>query len=714
MDGSVNNEDDNQMEKMEVDETSPMNVGSSSVDAPTAGPSTASMQGIPGPSGANGHGAEREADKDSTCIYVRVDWPDKDLPSKPERTFEKAFQSLLNEKGKGAECKVEKEFNERGFVKVMISTPEAVQWLLMTKSADLKLKDKSSNFKAHFFSKDQTQSSASHDVQRKDIPKEIHGLGEGSPVERNGLALNTINSSAGSSQGGPDLPVMTCPAPLFHYLHLHNMYRKEMERIQKDNGVCITAEVSVSIKAADQKVGNSSVERAFQEFTDLLQKVTYDNDRATIPAANLNQEAMVEMLKEIQRKESMLVLKVSSEGCELSGPKESVDLFSRRARMELSVDSNLGGKSEGALSGTLEMDLRDPVVSNGVCMHETYWDFISAVYGKQIRAIRQKFGVDFNAELISGMAKVTARSTSDQGFSLECHALKALEQLYQKAATCMLSCPLQNPTQIDRLKAAFQKIKPRHPYVAAGENNGPWRLIGLPEHLWPAVTEMEALLKEPVFSEEARRQLECPEHIPSRAEIAPGGQAAAAAAEEDTCPICMDTFKNKRKLGCTHEFCSECIEQSVQSMGPSCPVCKQVFGKVEGNQPDGEMNAQYCTSSLPGFPHCGTIEIDYLIPHGTQTSKHPNPGKPFCGAQRRAYLPDNKEGREVLRLLQKAFDQRLVFTVGTSRTTGAEDTVTWNDIHHKTSRYGGPESFGYPDPGYLKRVKEELKAKGIE
>ncbi|KAG8543791.1 hypothetical protein GDO81_023689 [Engystomops pustulosus] len=93
---------------------------------------------------------------------------------------------------------------------------------------------------------------------------------------------------------------------------------------------------------------------------------------------------------------------------------------------------------------------------------------------------------------------------------------------------------------------------------------------------------------------------------------------------------------------------------------------------------------------------------------------HPNPGKRFSGTDRRAYLPDNQEGREVLRLLDKAFNQKLIFTVGESRTTGAKDTVTWNDIHHKTNTTGGPAGFGYPDPDYLKRVRDELKAKGVE
>ncbi len=93
---------------------------------------------------------------------------------------------------------------------------------------------------------------------------------------------------------------------------------------------------------------------------------------------------------------------------------------------------------------------------------------------------------------------------------------------------------------------------------------------------------------------------------------------------------------------------------------------------------------------LPGYGDCGTIEIHYDIPNGTQSKLHPHPGKMFHGAYRVAYLPDNFEGREVLQLLKRAFDARLIFTVGTSVTSGQTDVVTWNDVHHKTNTYGGP------------------------
>ncbi|XP_037692796.1 E3 ubiquitin-protein ligase DTX3L isoform X3 [Choloepus didactylus] len=183
---------------------------------------------------------------------------------------------------------------------------------------------------------------------------------------------------------------------------------------------------------------------------------------------------------------------------------------------------------------------------------------------------------------------------------------------------------------------------------------------------------------------------------------------------KDTCAICMETIINKQVLPkCKHEFCTPCISKAM-SYKPVCPLCQTCYGVQKGNQPEGTMSVTFSKTELPGYKSCGSIMILYHIRGGIQTEEHPNPGKTYCGIQRIAYLPNNKEGNEVLVLLRRAFDQRLIFTVGESRVTGASDVVTWNDIHHKTSMFGGPEMYGYPDPDYLKRVKEELKAKGIE
>lgn len=103
------------------------------------------------------------------------------------------------------------------------------------------------------------------------------------------------------------------------------------------------------------------------------------------------------------------------------------------------------------------------------------------------------------------------------------------------------------------------------------------------------------------------------------------------------------------------------------------------------------------------------LNLFYSIASGIQGPEHPNPGRPYyaVGFPRVCYLPDTEKGRIVLKLLRVAFQRRLVFTVGRSVTTGREDVVTWNDIHHKTepnSRF---------DPSFLDKCLLELAAQGV-
>ncbi|KAK3538810.1 hypothetical protein QTP86_015930 [Hemibagrus guttatus] len=186
--------------------------------------------------------------------------------------------------------------------------------------------------------------------------------------------------------------------------------------------------------------------------------------------------------------------------------------------------------------------------------------------------------------------------------------------------------------------------------------------------------------------------------------------------KEETCSICLEEMVQsqiKTLEKCKHSFCIACLKRAFE-IKPVCPTCGVIYGALEGTQPKGgKMKVTYDKIPLPGYENYGTIIIHYIIPDGIQGNEHPNPGKPYKGAIRLAYLPDSTEGKKVLELLKKAFVQRLIFTVGRSSTTGKSNVVTWNDIHHKTACTGGPTAYGYPDPDYLKRVQEELKVKGI-
>ncbi|XP_047425865.1 probable E3 ubiquitin-protein ligase DTX3 [Mugil cephalus] len=185
--------------------------------------------------------------------------------------------------------------------------------------------------------------------------------------------------------------------------------------------------------------------------------------------------------------------------------------------------------------------------------------------------------------------------------------------------------------------------------------------------------------------------------------------------DNNTCSICMGDIVEKTTLEkCGHSFCRSCLDQAFK-VKKACPVCRLVYGQLIGNQPaNGSMIVERDPDlELPGHEGYGCICIIYSFSPGLQAPEHPNPGVRYPGTDRVAYLPDSPEGNRVLGLLRRAFEQRLIFTIGTSMTTGMQNVITWNDIHHKTSIWGGPRCFGYPDPTYLVRVTEELREKGI-
>ncbi|XP_037669937.1 probable E3 ubiquitin-protein ligase DTX2 isoform X2 [Choloepus didactylus] len=206
---------------------------------------------------------------------------------------------------------------------------------------------------------------------------------------------------------------------------------------------------------------------------------------------------------------------------------------------------------------------------------------------------------------------------------------------------------------------------------------------------------------------------------------------------DEDCIICMEKLSvvsgycdvtNSKSLGpvavgrltkCSHAFHLLCLLAMYcngnQDGSLQCPSCKTIYGEKTGTQPQGKMEVFRFQVSLPGHEDCGTILIVYTIPHGIQGPEHPNPGKPFTarGFPRQCYLPDNFEGRKVLELLKVAWKRRLIFTVGTSSTTGEVDTVVWNEIHHKTEMDRNVTGHGYPDPNYLQNVLAELAAQGV-
>ncbi|KAJ8260131.1 hypothetical protein GJAV_G00177410 [Gymnothorax javanicus] len=546
---------------------------------------------------------------DDPWVIVRaeVQWPAEVAESKRVVELEKAVQSLLNALPDKGNCKV-LELMKNNEAKVKITPQSVVEALCQIQ--EMNFKNSNTTAKVHFSPEpsappEPTRSPATNQAKALQIASHP-GANEKEEVDSGATTL--------FSQGDIQVEKETINVPLFQYWHITTACSREIDQIQRRNRVDVKAEASVSISASVHKERECSIPRASEEFTVLFQKFAHDINCIPVNISSpLDQGNIMKILEEIQSEESMLVLSVSSKGCQLSGPKESLDRFQKRWSLK-----SLPQVSEMSLHRTLEIDLQGPLEKQGLSIYPFHWQFISTVFAKQVLAIKQKYGVDFDAVPAGNMLTVKAVSAGHQTFPLTCHALKALEQLYQKGVTDLLDCPPETSShsKVEQIKSIFQNIHTQNPYVAAGEVSGPWRLVGLPEHLWPAVKEIEEKLGEPVFSQRAKMRMEDMQFLPTVS----AAENLAGAAEEEACPVCMCAITEKKKLNCKHEMCLGCFDESVKKWGPRCPVCRDVFGTIEGNQPEGEMTWKTTQTRLPGFPDCGTIEVEYHIPGGIQTS----------------------------------------------------------------------------------------------
>ncbi|XP_039519199.1 E3 ubiquitin-protein ligase DTX3L-like isoform X2 [Pimephales promelas] len=690
-----------------------------------------------------GEESQPSAPVDVAKFTIKVDWRGP-FPERWKVTLQRAVQSWLLKELKGqASVHLIKLMDDVSCAEVQITPSAALEEIKKFKSIPLTFKHEKKEATA-WIGQGNTDS-----VTGQQNPSMLNESRESPPQ---------VNS-AGPSEGAATNSSATSTVPLYQFWYMHHAYRKEMEQIEKQYGVSICAEVSVSIKPT-KSPSPDSVSKATDDFYKLVQGCVDNFSHASINHDQMDSDIVKQALHHIQSEEAKMMFTMSASDCLFFGPKKLTDVIKREfegTRVESQFNDKSSQMNKDFFSpqsrSSFNMDTKD--LPTHLEMDTVHWELMKLSYKEKLSQLETKYGVSFNEEKQqkNSTIKVQARSKGVQHNNLESHAIRALTQLYQKLASAAVTCELKNPRDATLVASAVEKLQQELHCVVAEDASSGWRLVGLPEHLGPAIAEIEKRLQKSVFDDKKKKSIGYSGNVPHARGIqwyqmpdyglgAVGGsvreegvnfrrQSEAdtgfneelkdnsrhnskdAQAEEETCVICMDSFTDKKKLKCGHEFCRDCISESEKRMGLICPVCKEVYGKLEGNQPNGNMKVTKTGMRLPGYPDCGTIEIYYDIPDGVQTEKHANPGKRYHGAHRQAYLPDNPEGREVLILLEKAFKQKLIFTVGRSTTTGADNMVTWNDIHHKTSRYGGPESYGYPDPGYLKRVKDELKAKGI-
>ncbi|KAK2493460.1 hypothetical protein MC885_011874 [Smutsia gigantea] len=500
------------------------------------------------------------------------------------------------------------------------------------------------------------------------------------------------------------------PLPLLE--HFRYTYPDKIDSIEKKFGIKIKIQESspnmvyvdfTSSQAGDLKAARESFASEFQKNVGIL-------EQACITLADSQQAEKVK--QQLNHQFTKLLIKQKGGELTLLGPRDDISAAKHFFASKI-TESHV----------KVPMKILTPrYMMNGIEVDTARYKLLEAELLQEISEIEKKYNTQ---RKIVGRPQKTCIlfEPKDKELDLSVHAYSGFIDAYQQVSCQLVKevfSLLGRETKHLSGTKFTDEFRERHPNIHFVLTQESVVLTGLPNHLAKA---KQYVLKRGAMSPSAGEKWNAmPMDIDSSDSktASPTFQHSASSGvsgvdkEEDKCVICMDIMRNKRVLPkCKHEFCTPCIDKAL-SYKPTCPVCQTSYGIQKGNQPEGTMNVTVTKQSLPGYESCGSIIIRYSMKGGIQTEEHPNPGKSYPGIQRTAYLPDNEEGKEVLRLLHRAFEQKLIFTVGDSRVLGLSDVITWNDIHHKTSRQGGPEMYGYPDPNYLKRVKQELKNKGIE
>ncbi len=179
---------------------------------------------------------------------------------------------------------------------------------------------------------------------------------------------------------------------------------------------------------------------------------------------------------------------------------------------------------------------------------------------------------------------------------------------------------------------------------------------------------------------------------------------------------CLDDEDNagKNKIGgwvrwkgCEHVSHKKCLLDKLPSQVSSwtwiqCSECQWTYGRREGNQPThGRMITEVLTSeNLDGFEKFNTIEMSFNFERpGLVWGIRRAPGFPM-----RAYLPATGQGQALAKMLEEAFDRKILFT----KSLDVNPKITL-----KTAKNAGPPT-GYPDASYLHVLEQQLEYLGIE
>ncbi|NXH92862.1 DTX3L ligase, partial [Edolisoma coerulescens] len=504
--------------------------------------------------------------------------------------------------------------------------------------------------------------------------------------DENGLNTEEMN----------EFPVVTA---LYEYFS--HTRKKEIKELHERFGVCIRTKghnKDTTLINISSGTSPAALQAASDVFIRTFQETTRGLEQEKVPITN--SDTLRETIRKLNKRFGNLLAKEEGSQLLLRGPRSEI-LAAKKLLAEEGENSHIGKN--------MKISSEQYKYRNGIEVDASVFKLLETILSKEIENINDKFDTLIEIKEISYGQKVIIFRPKPKTCDMSSHATESFINAFQSASAMLREKIIILKLSEDQEKTLNMLLNGKQfedLHVKFKKNEDKLIISGLPYHLYAAEKHMmdllntedstqtknKALLSSDLSSQEATGASKNKSNVKQKNNLFSEGQTQAKTEEkeEEMCVICRDRIKNKETLEkCKHAFCKSCIDLALAHK-QACPVCNTVCGVLRGNQPEGTMSSKTVPFSLPGYPSCDTIEINYFMKGGIQTSSHPNPGQYYGPTHRTAYLPANKEGQEILQLLRRAFDQKLIFTVGQSRTTGEQSAITWNDIHHKTATEGGP------------------------
>ncbi|NXD93020.1 DTX3L ligase, partial [Chaetorhynchus papuensis] len=483
------------------------------------------------------------------------------------------------------------------------------------------------------------------------------------------------------------------------YEYFSHTCKKEIKELQERFGAFIRIKghyKDSTLISLSSDTSPALLQAASDFFITTFQETTRGLEQEKVPITN--SYTLRETIMKLNERFQHLLAKEEGRQLLLRGPRSEI----LAAKKFLAEEGQNSHAEKNMIISSEQYEYR-----NGIEVDASVFKLLETILSKEIENINDKFDTLIEIKDNSYGQKFITFRPKPKAYDMSSHATESFINAFQSASAMLREKSIILKLTEDQKKTLDMLLNGKHfedLHVKLKKNEEKLIISGLPEHLYAAEKHMMDLLniedstqtknKAPLSSDLSSREAtgasKKKSSVKQKNNLSSEGRTWAKTEEEEMCVICRDRIKNKKTLEkCKHAFCKSCIDLAMTHK-QACPVCNTVCGVLRGNQPEGKMLNKTNRSSLPGYPDCGTIQIDYYMEGGIQTSSHPNPGLEYQSTHRTAYLPDNKEGREILQLLRRAFNQKLIFTVGQSRTTGEQSAITWNDIHHKTATDGGP------------------------